>query len=256
MVDISAGTHSPSLGSEDPPSVRVRARVRTVALVMVAAGVFLAVAHLGVHTLAAAGILTYEGRLVGAFDMDAETSVPTWYSAVQLGGIALLLCVAALGASGRSERRTWGFLAVVAAYLALDESVALHESLMYATRNLFGITGGPLWYAWVIPVGVVLAVAAPFLVRFVLRLPMPVRALVIAACGLYVGGALGIEIVSASAGAEVESLLRDEFDPLVWALACFEESLEIAGLTVMAIAMMLYLRDHAPRGRSLGIELR
>ncbi|PZU37068.1 MAG: hypothetical protein DI573_12340 [Microbacterium sp.] len=240
----------------DVPPLGITVRVRTVAMVIAIITAALPFAHLAVHLLAQLGVLTYEGRLVGAFDMDAETSIPTWYNMMLLMAIALLLATTSLATARGRERRIWMILAIVFAYLSLDEGAALHESLMYTTRNLLGITGGPLWYAWVIPVGIALLVAAPFLVRFVVRLPVLTRRLVIVAGALYVGGALGVEVISASAGAEVESFLRDEFDPLVWILAGFEETLEIAGLAVMAIAMLLHLRDHALAGRRLGIVLR
>ncbi len=223
-----------------------------IALVLIAAG--LASAHLAVHTLAALDVLTYDGRLVGAFDMDAEVSIPTWFTMMLLVGIALLLGAAALATT--KGRGWWWTLSAVFAYLSLDEGAALHESLMYVTRNALGITGGPLWYAWVIPVGLALVIAAPFAARFVWSLPTSTRRLIIVAAVLYVGGAIGIEVVSASAGAEVEALTRNENDPMVWALACFEESLEIGGLVVMAIAVMLHLRDHALHDRRIALGLR
>ncbi|WOQ68709.1 hypothetical protein RYJ27_08245 [Microbacterium limosum] len=238
----------------DDPVVGVS--VRGVARGLVLIGVALAAAHLVVHTLAALGVITYEGRVISAFDMDDEVSIPTWFNMMLLAGVALGAAAVAVATRMPRARRGWAALAIVFAYLSLDEGAALHESLMYATRNALGITGGPLWYAWVIPVGIALVAASPFAIRFLAALPRRVRTLFVVAGVLYVGGALGIEVVSATAGAEVESLLRDENDPVVWLLACFEESLEIAGLVVVSIAVLIHLRDHALAGRALAVRLR
>ncbi|MCR2827287.1 hypothetical protein [Microbacterium sp. zg.Y909] len=254
-VDDNAADASGGATAERPP-VRLTIRARTVIAVLGVITAALALAHFAVHGAAWPGLLNYEGRVVGAFDMDSETSIPTWFSMMLLLGIGAVLGAIAQATTDRRERRMWVIFAVVFVFLSLDEGAALHESLMYATRNLLGITGGPLWYAWVIPVGIVLLVAAPFVIGFVLRLPARTRALMILAAVMYLGGAIGIEIASATAGAEVESLRRGENDPVVWTLAAFEETLELAGLTVMAAAVILHLRDHALAGRALGIEVR
>ncbi|MCR2793864.1 hypothetical protein NQ156_12390 [Microbacterium sp. zg.Y625] len=240
---------------EGPP-VRLTIRARTVITVLAATTAALSALHIAGHGAALFGILNYEGRVVGAFDMDSETSIPTWFNMMLLLGISVTLGAIARATAMRRERRMWAILAVTFLFLSLDEGAALHESLMFATRNLLGITGGPLWYAWVIPVGIALLIAAPFVVGFVLRLPARTRGLMILAAALFLGGAIGIEVVSATAGAEVESFLRDEYDPVVWTLAAFEETLELAGLTVMAAAVILHLRDHALAGRALALDVR
>lgn len=253
MTDSSAARVD---GSDAPGDIPVTLRVRPIAIALVVIAAGLATAHLAVHTLATLQVLTYDGRIVRAFDMDAEASIPTWFNMMLLVGIAVLLGATAIATEKGHARRWWWLLAVAFAYLSLDEGSALHESLMYVTRNALGITGGPLWYAWVIPVGLALVIAAPFAVRFVWSLPISTRRLIIVAALLYIGGAIGIEVVSATAGAEVEALTRDENDPLVWTLACFEESLELSGLVVMTIAVMQHLRDHALRGRRIALRLR
>lgn len=253
-VDDTTDGPGVSRRARSPGRLTLRAGIVITVLAVITAA--LAALHIAVHGAALFGVLNYQGRVVGAFDMDSETSIPTWFNMMLLLGIGVMLGAIARTTTARRERRMWAILAVTFVFLSLDEGAALHESLMYATRNLLGITGGPLWYAWVIPVGIALLIAAPFVIGFVLRLPARTRGLMLLAAGLFVCGAIGVEVVSATAGAEVESLLRDEDDPLVWSLAAIEETLELAGLTVMAAAVILHLRDHALGGRSFALDLR
>ncbi|MDX2377352.1 hypothetical protein M4I32_11135 [Microbacterium sp. LRZ72] len=239
------------------PAASIAVRMPVTAFIVATAlvGAALSAAHFGVHALATAGVITHHGRVAGAFDMDAEVSIPTWYSTVLLALIGVaLLAAGRLRDAGRG-RLPWYALGAGFLYLSLDEGAALHESLMYATRNALGITGGPLWYAWVIPVGIALALVSPLLLWFALRLTPVTRMLMLVAAVLYVGGALGIEILGAGIGAQVESLERDADDTIVWVLAGVEETLEVAGLVVMLAAVLRHLREEM-RGAPFGVVLR
>src|SRR6185503_5684324 len=62
------------------------------------------------------------------FDMNEESNIPTWYS-----GVALLLCSASLALVATVKRRTrdrfavhWGMLALIIAYMSLDEVSRFH----------------------------------------------------------------------------------------------------------------------------------
>lgn len=235
--------------------LRLTVPVRVIGICLLTLAATLAVGHLVVHTLAELDVITFEGRLVKAFDMDEEVSIPTWVSVMLLMGIAVVLTLVAAGTRDRAQRRWWIVFAVGFVVLSLDEGAALHESLMYATRNLLGITGGPFWYAWVIPVGIALLIMAPFVIRFVLSLPRRTCIMLLASAAVYATGAIGVEIVSATAGAEIEAFERDEDDSAVWLMACVEESLEIFGLVLMMITSLLHLRDYALRGRPLAVSV-
>lgn len=236
--------------------IRLVVPVRVIGAWLIGLTAALAIGHVAVHTLAALDVITHEGRLVRAFDMDEEVSIPTWVSVMLLMGISVNLALIARSTPNLYQRRWWTIFAVAFLILSLDEGAALHESLMYVTRNLLGITGGPFWYAWVIPVGLALVVATPFVVRFVLALPRRTCVMLVVSAVIYASGAIGVEIASATTGAEVELYERDEDDPQVWLMACLEETLELLGLVLMTLTVLLHLRDHALHGREVAVQLR
>ena len=69
-------------------------------------------------------VINHGGHL---FDLGTEGNVPTWFSTMQLGLVALALAVAAIrnkdagGAKGR-----WWMLVLLFVYLSLDEATDLH----------------------------------------------------------------------------------------------------------------------------------
>lgn len=72
-------------------------------------------------------------RLGRLFDLDRETSLPTWYSTVLLFSVALC----SLGIAKRTpgpgpDRRFWRFFGLVFGFLSLDEAACIHESLTVA----------------------------------------------------------------------------------------------------------------------------
>ncbi len=79
-------------------------------------------------------------------------------------------------------------------YLFVDEGTTIHETVGYALRDLLG-TSGVLFFAWVIPATVILAIFATIYLKFLVHLPGRIRLLVVIAGALFVGGALGIELL-------------------------------------------------------------
>lgn len=130
--------------------------------------------------------------------LNGEATIPAWYSSS-----ALLLCAVALAISaavkrGRSDRDTWYWigLAVLFTYLSLDEGAGIHELWGNGIKRRFAPSGF-LQFAWVIPgMAVVLAVVLTYL-RFVWRLPARTRRLLILAGCVFVGSALGVEMIEA-----------------------------------------------------------
>jgi hypothetical protein len=96
--------------------------------------------------------------LVDSFDMNVENNVPTFFSAFILVTSAVLLTVITSQSTADRYAGHWKWLAIIFAFMALDEDAALHELLIEPVRDLLPVTG-PLYFAWVIPYGLaVLAV--------------------------------------------------------------------------------------------------
>ncbi len=95
-------------------------------------------------------------KLYNLFNLDGERNLPAWFGASLLLMNAMLLVVIAAMSTG-AERRRWAVLAVFVVAASVDEAVSLHESLGNVLHEAFD-TSGVLFFAWVVPVGIVVAV--------------------------------------------------------------------------------------------------
>jgi len=141
-------------------------------------------------------------RVQALFDLDGEAAPGAFFSALALLACAGAGAFVAAAEPERAIRRFWLIAAALAAFLAVDEAVALHEQ--------FGAIGKPLtggrgvftiswWAVYPLFLAPVVALLAPGL----LRQSAATRNRLLAAGALYVGVVIGFEIA--------QSLARDEF---------------------------------------------
>ncbi len=178
----------------------------------------------------------------------AEASIPAWFSSALLlicGG--LLLWIAA---EHRRRRQrgvgTWATLGVLFVALSMDEAAALHEAVspMFTglVELLAGAFGGifvPLarkpGYAWAVPALLLVVALGVACVSFLRRLPPASRRLFVLAAGIYVGGAIGVELAGGRYSGEFGA------DNVAFVLVLtLEETLEMAGLAVFVYALLAY----------------
>lgn len=179
-------------------------------------------------------------RLLGfvhLFDLDKEANVPTWYSSATLLIASALLAV--IACAKRQQRAPfsihWSALALIFLYISLDETAGVHELSVLPLRTALGLHGA-LYFAWVIPAAAVVTLVGLAYLRFVFHLPAQIRRLVVIAGGVYVGGALGMELVG---GWLAE---RSGQETLAYVLAAtVEEALEMAGIVVFIHALLRYI---------------
>lgn len=174
---------------------------------------------------------------VRQFNLDAEGNVPTWFSSMTLLLSAVLLAaIARVKHLARAPyARHWGLLALIFVGLSMDEAAALHEMAIHPLRALLHARGA-LYFAWVVlGAAFVLAVGFGYL-RFLLHLPPATRRGFIVAGGLFVGGALGMEL----AGGYVADY-HGQGTPLYTAMTTVEECLEMLGIVVFIHALLSYL---------------
>jgi hypothetical protein len=186
-----------------------------------------------------------DGSLVRFVDLNRERNLPTWYQ-----GLVLAACTAMLWTIGcdRARRRLggaryWQSLALVFLYLACDEVFKLHERTIEPNRNALELPRLLALYAWVIPGATAVAVVGLLYLRFVWRLPRPTRNGFVLAGVLYVGGALGMELVS---GVYHVAVGYGTYGYI--ALAHVAEVLEMAGAAVLLHALLEYARRELPNG--------
>lgn len=183
--------------------------------------------------------------LARLFDLDGEGNVPAWFSSVTLFLPAVLLGI--IGWAERLRRASyawhWLFLAVVFAALSLDEAAGLHEMSIVPIRNAIHARG-VLYFAWVIPGAGFVAVMGIAYFRFLRALPPPSRWGMVLAGSLYVGGALGLELVGAAlASAGLRDSVFYSLEVLI------EETLEMTGVVVFVRVLVAHLARELPELR-------
>jgi len=186
-------------------------------------------------------ILLSKSALVDYFSLSEEQNVPTWWSSYLLLACSLTLFAIASTKTRRAGdfKRHWIVLAAIFCYMSIDELVEIHEWLnnIPALEKLHGV----VYYQWVIPAGIVVAIFAASYLRFLLHLPVATRVKVAAAGVIYVGGALGVEVLL--------GLWTNRHGELnfSWALIDMaEEAMEIVGSSLFLYALLEYLGRSYP----------
>jgi hypothetical protein len=175
-------------------------------------------------------------NLMERIDFNFEGTITSWYSSGLLLLCSLLLAViASVKRAARDPHALhWSGLSVVFLYLSIDEAASIHELAISPLRNAFN-TGGWLYFPWVI-------IAAPLLVifffvylKFLAHLPPKTRRFFIVAGAIYVGGALGMELVG---GRHIDLWGRGNMAYVL--ISTIEETLEMIGLVLFVHALLHY----------------
>ncbi|PYE48991.1 hypothetical protein [Deinococcus yavapaiensis] len=171
------------------------------------------------------------------FDVNREANIPTAFS-----GVLLLLATVLLGVIAHLKRRSrdafalhWRVLTFVMGYLFLDEVAQLHDSLSEPLVRVSHL-GGVLKYAWVVPYALLVVGLLLGLWRFLAHLPPRTLRAFLVAGGIYVMGALGLEVVEAWVNAVAGRVTFAEM-----MVVSVEELLEMSGVVLFIGALIHYL---------------
>lgn len=181
--------------------------------------------------------------LVPLFYVDDEGNIPTFFSSILLLLASLLLALIAThkNTPRNSYPRHWMILSLILLYMAIDESVMLHEKLNRAGWWLGDHPQvGIFHYGWVIFGIVAVGVVALSHLKFFRSLPSLTQKQFFTAAAVFLSGAIGVEILegnyAGSHGGE------DSFQFSM--LTAVEEGLEMAGVIILINALLTYLIDH------------
>jgi hypothetical protein len=181
--------------------------------------------------------------LVPLFNLDGEQNVPTWYQAV-----ALLACAVLLGLIGAAQRRTgrarhWWALAAVFVFMSVDEVATMHERLQGVLHGRVPV-GGYLHYVWIVPYGLGAVLLAVLSIRFLRGLPRATRRGFLASGGLFVGGAVVMEMLSGKYASA-----RGEQNGTFILMTHIEETIEMAAIALLLVTLLRHMRDHVGQVR-------
>lgn len=194
-------------------------------------------------------VFNYREDWMDLFNLDRELNFPTWYSALTIVFCAILLKIIALGKKQQGDRyaRDWQLLSIIFFILAIDEVVSIHEILIIPQVSEALNLPWFLHSMWVIPGLVFVVWFARRFSKFVRHLPLVSRRQFILAACIYIGGALGMEMVGSHFA---ESIGQQHI--LYAAIATVEEVLEMTGIIIFIYALLYYLSQWTSR---LDLEL-
>jgi hypothetical protein len=184
----------------------------------------------------------YFYKFVRLFHVDGERNVPTGFAVFLLLFAALLLAVITVIKRQQTDSQVmyWAILSCGFLLMAADEAWTFHEELIPPLRRLLGGEHlGVFYFAWVLPGSVLVLVLALFFSGFLMRLPAKTRFTFLMAAMLYIGGAIGLELIG---GRFVELHGPDHFRYTM--IVAVEESLEMAGAILFIRALLGYIADH------------
>lgn len=180
----------------------------------------------------------YGMGLIEAFDLNTEHNIPTWYASATLLLSAILLGLIAADAlrARRPYAAHWSGLSILFVLMSIDEAMVIHEQWSHPLRLLFGQSGA-LYYTWVVLGGAGILPVSLIYWRFVLALPQPTQRQVLLAAVLYVGGAMGLEMV----GGYYAWRTGTEQSFAYALITTGEELLELSGVVVFIHALLCHL---------------
>jgi hypothetical protein len=180
-----------------------------------------------------------QNRITQLFDLDAELSIPAYFSSLMLLAAGCLLGFIAFEHTrrGRGWHLHWSLLALGFVWLAFDEAAQIHEALNLIVRTYLGMSylGG---VAWTVPMVVVVAVLATLYLPFVRALPRRYVLLFVASGLLYLGGAIGVEFVG--------GMLKDRYGAMSWLYqieVVVEEGCEMLGAAIFIYSLATYMAE-------------
>ncbi len=198
-------------------------------------------------------------RVLAPLNISADSSIPTWYSSLALLLCSILLATIAATKKQQGERYAlhWGLLSAIFLILSIDEVARIHETLGGVSASLATSVGftpsGFIYYFWVVPGAVFVLVVLLVYVRFLLHLPKGTLLLFLVAGGVFVVGALGVEMLGSRLEYDVIQS-RGKFmnapvnTQVMYVVAvAIEELLEMLGIVIFVYALLSYMGLYAKK---------
>ena len=237
--DGDASRAHPDTRFDGPAQLTLRPAAVARALGIVA--VLLVIANLvALFATSSTGRMPQDVKLAYLFYLDGERNVPTAFAVFLLLSSAVLLSlVTALERQRGAPVLHWALLALGFLAMAFDEAWSFHERLNAPVRAALGNRDlGIFYYGWVAPALALVAILGTLFLRFLWRLPARTRWQFLIAGAVYVGGAVGIELIEG----RFDEVHGDQ-NLISGLTATVQESMELGGVIVFIWALLGYLRD-------------
>ncbi len=211
-----------------PSSLNILFPTRYLLKVLIATCVILLLVHIAL-TICHYRWIELPWMLRELFDVDEEESIPTWFSS----GVLLLVAVVLFFIyrlkqhAGDTNAPYWAGLGAGFTFMSVDEIAGFHETL-----------NSVIEMSWAVPGLVVAVVVGLLYLKFLSSLPAATAVRFMMAGGIFVGGAIGVEL------ATEPFLYNDELDTLAYNLwTPVEEGMEMGGVIFFLSALFDYLKN-------------
>ena len=178
--------------------------------------------------------------LFSLFFLDGEGNVPAIFSTCLflIKAVIFLIVWKAASLSGDSQKICL-FLSIVFVFLALDESISIHERLINPLRQALDATG-VFYYTWIIPYGIGVVVLSIVAIPVFWRMQKRIRFWFGLSAATYLVATIGLEMISGK-----YLVMMNVQKDIVWIfMITLEESLEMVGLIILVYAQLLFLRHN------------
>ncbi len=180
-------------------------------------------------------------KAVKFFYVDFELNAPSFFSTLILLIASAILAVITILKRQQKDLNTaeWAVLSIGFLAMAFDELLSVHEKMIEPMQELLGNKDlGIFYFAWVIPMGILVLLLAVFFLRFWWNLPPKTRLQFMIAAVIFLGGAVGFELIE-SKHSEIYGI--DTVTYII--LVTIEESLEMLGVIIFINALFTYIKE-------------
>ena len=166
--------------------------------------------------------------------LDGELNIATWYSSTLMLAASFLALVCSRGDTDLRQRPYWLLIATAMLLMSIDETASIHESFITLLESWRGHSDY-LHFSWVV-LGIPATILfAAVMVPFLFRLERRTALTMILAGGLFVFGALVMEMIDGAIQVRLGS------DSLAYrAGAAIEDCFELAGMTLFVLVLMKF----------------
>jgi len=220
---------------------RMNIPARWLAVALAAIATTLIILHLFFYVLADGAGQEWLFNLAGRFNLDQESSLPTWFSQILLFIAAGLAFFIARTDESPGLHKYWYMVAAIMLILSIDEGSSFHETLGVWIGQHLGwqlSLGFAVLRDWVLLALIAAIIVGLLLWRFIALLPARTRILLVVSAALFIGGALIVETLHFTT-------FQIEYGSFSQAVSnAIEEGFEMFGVITFIYALASYAGTH------------
>jgi hypothetical protein len=174
--------------------------------------------------------------------LEEKHSLQAWQqSSLALFGVLVTAALAATEPAATGLSRRFGWLAIIMAYISLDEQVTIHTSSVVFMQALLHFTSFFYYVPWVLWAGPLALLIGAYFLPLLTRVPRRFAVGFVASGAIFIGGAVGLETLG--------GLFQALYGMGSWEYTLefiAEESCESIGLALFAVTILEYWRATRP----------